>query len=213
MNKLTDKNRLTESFEKEIYDKTIDLETDYVELALDSVTDNEVLKEIPIVKTLVAFYNISSSFVARHNVKKILVFFKELHTKKIDPNKLANFKREFEKNPKHKEKVLETVLVLNEKFIEIENSKILANLFKAHIEEQISWIEFSHLSFILNNLHPAGHNFLEKMAKENWTNHGRDPEGEAFMHACGIGHRFGTGFLITPYGRKLYELGIKPLRE
>ena len=131
--------KLTDSLEVEIYEKTIDLETDYAELALDNITNNEILKEIPIVKTLVSFYNISSSLIARHNVKKILVFLKELHTKSLDEKKLEKFKQQFQENPKYKEKVLETILVLNEKFIEVEKSKILANLFKAHVEEIIDF--------------------------------------------------------------------------
>src|SRR5690349_25168541 len=65
--------KLTDGFENEIYNKAIDLQTDYTELALDSITNNEILKEIPIVKTLAAFYNVASSLKARHDVKKILV--------------------------------------------------------------------------------------------------------------------------------------------
>ncbi len=209
-----DSNKLTKNLESEIYETVIDLETDYAELALDSITENGILKEIPIVKTLVAFYNVSSSLVARHNVKKILVFLKEFHSKKVDPGKLEKFRRHFEENPKHREDVLETVLVLNEKFIEVEKSKILANLFKAHIEDLITWSEFNHLSFVLNSLHPMGYNFLEKMSREpHWSNHGRDREGEAFMFACGIGHRHGSLFAVTSIGQKLFEFGIKPSRQ
>ena len=203
-------NKITEKLEIEIYEKTLELEIDYAELVIDNITENEILKEIPIVKTLVSFYNISSSFIARHNVKKILVFLKEFHTRNIDQVKLENFKAKFEKDLKHKEQVFETVLVLNEKFIEVIQSKILANLFKAHIEEQISWVEFNQLAFVLNSLNPAGYDFLhQKCKEEKWS----DQDGEAFMYSCGIGHLDGLKFTITKTGQKLYVFGIKPLKN
>ncbi|WP_396138575.1 hypothetical protein [Flavobacterium sp.] len=203
-------NKITEKLEIEIYEKTLDIEIDYTELVIDNITENDLLKEIPIVKTLVAFYNISSSFIARHNVKKILVFLKEFHTRNIDEFKLANFKAKFVRDSIYKEQVLETVLVLNEKFIEVVQSKILANLFKAHIEEHISWVEFNQLAFALNSLNPAGYDFLHRKCKEEkWS----DKDGEAFMYSCGIGHLDGLKFTITETGHKLYEFGIKPLRN
>ena len=203
-------NKITEKLEIEIYEKTLNLEIDYTELVIDNITENDLLKEIPIVKTLVAFYNISSSFMARHNVKKILVFLKEFHTRSVNQVKLEKFKAKFEKDFIYKEQVLETILVLNEKFIKVEQSKILANLFKAHIEEEINWAEFNQLAFVLNSLNPAGYDFLHRKCKDEQYS---DQDGEAFMYSCGIGHLDGLKFTITETGHKLYEFGIKPLRN
>lgn len=202
--------KITENLEIEIYEKTLELEIDYTELVIDNITENEILKEIPIVKTLVSFYNISSSFIARHNVKKVLVFLKEFHSRNIDQVKLENFKAKFEKDLNHKEQVLETVLVLNEKFIEVVQSKILANLFKAHLEEQISWEEFNQLAFVLNSLNPAGYKFLYRFCEEEYYS---SREGEAYMFSCGIGFREGSRFTITETGQKFYDFGIKPLKN
>ena len=203
-------NKITEKLENEIYNQTLDLEIDYAELVIDTFTENDILKEIPIIKTLVAFYNISSSMIARHNVKKVLVFLKEFHIGNIDKDKLANFRTKFEQDVKHKEQVLETILVLNEKFIAFEQSKILANIFKAHIEEQISWAEFNQLAFVLNSLNPAGYDFLHRKCKdEQWS----DQDGEAFMYSCGIGHLDGLCFKITETGQKLYNFGIRSLKN
>ena len=203
-------NKITEKLEIEIYEKTLDLEIDYTELVIDNITENDLLKEIPIVKTLVAFYNISSSFMARHNVKKILVFLKEFHTRSVNQVKLEKIKAKFEKDFIYKEQVLETILVLNEKFIKVEQSKILANLLKAHIEEEINWAEFNQLAFVLNSLNPAGYDFLHRKCKDEQYS---VQDGEAFMYSCGIGHLDGLKFTITETGHKLYEFGIKPLRN
>lgn len=61
---------LTDSIEKEIFNTTTELAQDYAELALDTLTNESLLSEIPIVKSLVSFYKITSSIVDRRNVKK-----------------------------------------------------------------------------------------------------------------------------------------------
>ena len=43
---------------KEITEKTLDLSIDYTEIALDHFISNQILTEVPIIKSIVAFYNI-----------------------------------------------------------------------------------------------------------------------------------------------------------
>ncbi|MCK8482284.1 hypothetical protein [Psychroserpens algicola] len=215
---------LTDSIEKEIFNTTSELTQDYAELALDTLTSESLLSEIPIVKSLVSFYNITSSIVDRHNVKKILTFLDQFHSNKIDENKLVSFKQKFSENTKHRNQVLETILILNEKFIDIKKSKILANLFSAHIDGNLTWEEFLKISFILRNLNPAGYRFLEKSVLEKDIAQVNDRtkimmgmteyiEGEALLLACGAGSKFEQRFLPTKTGIKLYEYGLKPLNE
>lgn len=206
-------NTLTNNLEKEIFNKTFDLSSDYTEVAIDVIINDDILKEIPIVKSLISFYNISSSLIARHNVKKVIIFLQEFHSKKVDSDKLERFKTKLEKDSNKKNEILETVLVLIEKFIDFEKSKILANLFLAHIENKLTWKDFKKLSFILNNLNPSGYVFLEKCADKNTSMKMSELiEGEAFLLACGIGTKFEEQFKLTNAGLKLYEYGLKPLK-
>ena len=207
---------LTDSIEKEIFNTTSELTQDYTELALDTLTNESLLSEIPIIKSLVSFYKITSSIVDRHNVKKILIFLEEFHSKSIDENKMKKFKEKFSDNTKHRNHVLETILLLNEKFIDTEKSKILANLFSAHIEDNLTWEEFFKLSFMLSNLNPAGYKFLEKCVDEKSTIRMKMTEtieGEALLMACGIGTKFEEQFKPTRTAIKLYEYGLKPLKK
>jgi len=194
----------------EINTKSLDLGIDYSELALDAFLKDSVLKEIPFVKSVVSFYNIGHSVIARHKTKKILTFFKEFHSCEIELDKFEKFKNKFNGDADYQNQVVETILLLNERFLQIEKSKILAKLIISHIEEKISWNELTDLSVVLDNIHPKGFLFLEKMSKENnWANHGRDQEGEALMIACGIGHRHGTLFMINDLGKKFYIYGLR----
>lgn len=193
----------------EIKNKSLDLTIDYSELALDEILKDGILKEIPLVKSLVVFYNIYNSVVARYNVKKILTFFREFNSSIIQSDKLEKFKSKFSEDKNYQSKVIEVIVLLNERFIQTEKSKILAKLLISYIEEKISWDDFNDLCVVLDNIHPKGLCFLKKMAKENFYNHGRDQEGEALMFSCGIGHRHGSLFIINDFGKKLYEYGLK----
>jgi hypothetical protein len=201
---------ITKIVSKEISCKTLDLGIDYSELALDEFLKDGVLKEIPFVKSVVSFYNIGHSIIDRHKTKKILTFFKEFHSSEIKPDKLGKFKQKFDEDIDYQNQVVETITLLNERFLQIEKSKILAKLIISHIEEKISWDELTDLTAVLDNIHPKGFLFLDKMAKEiNYANHSRDQIGEALMFACGIGHRHGTLFMINELGKKFYENGLK----
>ncbi len=205
---------LTDTIEKEIFTSTSDLSMDYAELALDTLTKESLLSEVPVVKSLIAFYKVTSSIIDRHNVKKILMFLEQFHANKINDKKLNEFKERFDQNPKHRTRVLETILLLNEKFIDEEKSKILANLFSAHIEEKLTWEEFLKLSFILSNLNPWSYKFLERIVDKESSLKFKTfemIEGEAFLLASGIGSTFEDRYRMNNTGKKLYEFGFKPL--
>ena len=47
---------------------------DYMEMGLDSVMEDGLLKDVPIVSTVVALYKVGNSFKERHNLKKLYIF-------------------------------------------------------------------------------------------------------------------------------------------
>ena len=161
-----------------------------------------------------SFYKISSSIVDRHNVKKILTFLSEFHSNKVKKLKLEKFKDKFEKNTYFKNQVLETILLLNEKFVIIQKSQILANLFIAHINDDIDWKEFQKISFILTKINPDGFELLEAYSNKKTDtklSFVRRIEGDPLLVACGIARQFENVYYLTGTGKKLYELGLKPL--
>lgn len=209
-------NGLTDNFEKEIFNTTFNLSQNYAEIAIDTLISDYALKEIPIIKSLVSFYKIQSSIVARHNVKKILIFLNEFHTNEIEPKKLEEFKQKLNNNYKFKNRVFETLLLLNEKFIDTKKSQVLAHLFKALIEKKLTWEEFFNLSYILNNLNPSGYKFLKKSSDKSAhikMKMNEIMEGEAVLISCGIGLKFENDFVLTKTGIKLYELGFEPSKS
>ena len=195
----------------ELTSKSIDLSVEYSEIALDEFLKEGLLKEIPIVKSVVTFYNIGNSVLARYNTKKIRTFFKEFHGSDINSESLLKFKSKFNSDSKYRTQVVETIILFNERFNQIEKSKILAKLILSHIEGHISWEELIALAIVLENIHPNGIIFLKsKMTYQGVPKH--DHEGEPLMIACGIGYS-GVGmqspFKINKLGLLFYEFGVK----
>lgn len=204
---------LTNSFEKEIFNKSFDLTVDYSEIALDLITTSDIFKQIPWVKTLTTFYSITSSLNNRYNIKKNLVFLQEFHLNVIDSKKLEEFKYKLNNNNEYKNEILEITLNLIEKFIDIEKSKILASLLKAHIEGFLTWDDYRTLTFVLTQLNPAGYIFLIKWFNGVKMGMLELMEGQAFIVSCGIGIIFEEQIKITLTGKKLYEFGLKSLKN
>ncbi len=191
---------------------TIDLTVDYAELALDSFLDNEVVKEIPIVKSVVGLVKGGLKVREIYFAKKLLAFLKEFHEGSLEPSKRIEFQSKFKEDKKYRDSVVEQIMILNERFLEIEKSKILANLFAAHINGKFDWENFCDLSVCLDNLHLRGVKLLHDLEKQEepfYEGHNSGSEEEALLSGAGIVLRWGTHLRINGHGQYLYYYGIK----
>lgn len=116
----------TEEIGKELIEPTFDLGTDYAELALDEFFDDGLLKEVPVVKTLVALVKTGIAIKERFFIKKFLVFLKEFHLGGEDKEELKEFKKKFDEDKKYREKITEQILVIVEQLDSVQKAKISA---------------------------------------------------------------------------------------
>lgn len=201
------------SVENEIFERSLDLSIDYAELALDTMVTTGFLKDIPFIKSLYSAYNIYASVTDRFRVKKILSFLRQLNSKTINQEKLEKFKKDFE-DDKYRNEVMETIILLNERFMHVEKSKVLANLTRNLIEENISYIDFQYLSSILDAIQLRGLIYLRSWgdASPDFLGmRGMTFEEVPLLLACGIGHVHGSGIMINDMGRKFFKYGLAPL--
>lgn len=197
--------------ENEILNPAVDLTIDYAEIGLDYFLDNAAISEIPIVKSIVGVVKIGLSIKERYDLKKLLTFFKEFQSGNVSDENRAVFKEKFNANEKYRTEVVETIVLLNERFLDVKKSKILASLMNAHLNQQLIWSELIDISIVLNSIHPKSFAFLKEMAEQNWSYHGRNSEYEPLIFSCGIGHRHGNKFSISKMGQDLFNYGVKPI--
>lgn len=143
--------QLGNSFENSLAsDTAIDIASEYGEIALDSViTDSGVLKEIPIIKTIIAVAKLGSSVKEAYFIKKLLKFLFKL--KEVSIEEKEKFLNSF-KDEKNKKKVLEQILILIDRHDDVLKSEFLANLFAAYIRGEIDNITFFKLSNVIDQL-------------------------------------------------------------
>jgi hypothetical protein len=186
---------------------------DYAEIGLDAFVSDEILKEIPIVKTVVGVVKSGLKVKEIFFTKKILTFLKEFHSGKLPKDKFDKFQEEFTTNEKYRAKVMEQIMVFNDTFLQIEKSKVFANLFAAHLNEAYGWDDFVNLSFCLNQLNMFGVSLFDDMAEFKTPFYGALYDDAKNRHPLlsnsGTISIWGNHLDITPYGLYMYHYGIK----
>ena len=213
------KKNLSECISLEIIKTSLDLGIDYAEIGMDEIIDG-TLKEILFVKSIYSCGKIGYSIKERFFVKKLLTFLKEFHSKILDEDKLNEFRNKFDTDTKYKTKVIENLLVYTDAFLNIEKSKIFANLFREYVNGKFEWMYFVCLADCLNSINISAFDFLKEMSEiefeikesPNQRKVPRNGEKEALLYSCGIAYErssSSSSFNISQVGKELYEFGIK----
>ena len=132
---------ISNSFEKTLKDS--DLQSvggNLSELIIDSVIEDGVLKDIPIVSTIIGLSNIGMKISDRILLNKIISFLIEL--KNIPISKREEMVNKIDKSKKYEIKVGEKILLIIDRCNDYENSKFVAKLFSAYIMEKIDYADF-----------------------------------------------------------------------
>ena len=144
--------KLTEDFSKSLFCNITDITEDYAEIGIDIFIENDLIKEIPIIKTLVNIFKIGKNIRDKNLLKQTLIFMQEFNKDNIEEEKLKKYKNEIENDRKKCEEELERVLWLLNSFIDKEKSIMLSRLFKEYVRQTITWDEFCEYSEIINRL-------------------------------------------------------------
>lgn len=172
--------QLNKIFASEIAQTTLDLSIDYSEAVLDDIIEDGILKEIPIIKTVASVISVGIKIRERHFAKKFFTFLREFHSKVITDENLNSFINKFNSDSTYREKITEHILVYNDKFLQIEKSKILANLFLSYVERRIDWDLFSELSECLEKLQYKGLIYLVSLSEGGETTNSLTPKWKEY---------------------------------
>jgi hypothetical protein len=215
----TNNGSLSKQFTDEILNPSVDLAVDYSEMYIDDLIDNPALKEVPIVKSIVGVIKGGIAVNQFFFAKKLLTFIKEFNSGTIDPKKKEKFKERILTDDKFRKKVSENIMVFVDRFIEVNKAKISANLFKAYVEEKITYDQFISINISLEKLHPDAYRFLSSLESLNYEINqeyegDRNWEAEALIQASGLSTEPGDwwhGFKLKEEGKLLFEMAIKPI--
>jgi len=148
---MNDLKKMSNSLEETLKDSDLqNLTTDLAETFADSLLNDGILKDIPIIGTIIGLTKSAISFNDRLFIKKLIFFISEL--KNTDPLERKRLITEIDESEKHKVKVGEKLLYIIDKCEDHVTSKYVAILFKAFLNEEINYNQFLRCSTIINKI-------------------------------------------------------------
>ena len=143
---------IIESTANTIANYNLDTAIDISEIGLDSLLDDSILKEVPLIKTAYGVAKTGFAIREKHMLKKTLIFIDELSKNDIYNKNYIEYKEKLKTKDKFLMKELEHILIIVDRYIELNKNKILANLYYNYIDKKIDWIQFQKLSIIVDNI-------------------------------------------------------------
>lgn len=194
---------LVENFEKSLFNDSKDIIEDYLEIGIDSIIDNGILKEIPIVKTIVGVLKVGKNVHDRNLLKQTLVFINEFNRNEIRQDKIEEYKKRIENDSKKCEDELGRIILLLNNFIDREKSIMLSKVFKDYVGQLLNWNEFCEYSEIINRLFIQDFSFLQEVYLgriSDTTNRSDIYKGERLNSLGIIGMTFKSSTISTING-------------
>lgn len=139
-------NELVPSFKKTLFSSICGVISEYVELEIDALLENEALKGIPVVNTIVAICKTGYNLHERNLIKQTLAFISEFNSGNISQKKLNEHRKKLDADPKEAEKELSRVIIILGNQIDETQSKVLGGFYASYVKGAISWEKFCELA-------------------------------------------------------------------
>lgn len=154
---------IVESTANTIVNYNVDTAMDLSEIGIDSLLDDSIFKEIPIVKTIYGVAKTGFAIREKHMLKKTLVFINQLNNNGLSNEKYIEYKEKLKNKDEFAFKELEYALIIIDRYVELNKNIILANLYFNYIDKKIDWNQFQELSIIVDNIFLSDLEELEKI--------------------------------------------------
>lgn len=145
-----------------ITDETRNAVAGILEVGLDSILDNGLLKDIPIFSTVIGVYKIGHTVKERHYIKKLAEFIQALNDGVAEDSQVKKFRDKILQNQKRSIEELEYILIIVDRYIGHGKPTIIAKLYLSYLDGALSWEEFSMYSEMTDHLFMSDLVFLRK---------------------------------------------------
>lgn len=127
--------------------KTIkDLSVDFTEAGIDALIQNDIVKEIPVVKTLLAVPKVIKSISSYLFLQKIIRFLYQLNTTTLKERQVFLTSLETSK----REEIISNLILVLDKHDHLQKSELQGKLFVAYIKGLINYSDYMALTYALN---------------------------------------------------------------
>lgn len=127
---------------------------DLIDVGLGEILANKGIRNIPFISTAVSIYNIGSTLREREHIKKLGIFLQEIDDNIASKKDTEEYKQNIIKNHKFREKELEFIIILLDRYLQYEKPEILAKLYIAYLDRKINLEIFSTYASTIEYLLP-----------------------------------------------------------
>lgn len=199
--------------------------TDFAEVALDQLLENEILKDIPVLSTIIRSGKLVMDI---HNItvtKHILVFAQSLNKGTLQHEKVKKHFDELEENSKKKMHEMEVIVQAASSHVRYIQDKIMANFYTMYCnpDKEFDWEDFRLFSDITSDIRPTDIEELRKIyVNKQYTQNNYDKYGVNRLSGLGLVD-FYNGMSVSeengpnskffyakinPFGEFYYENGL-----
>ena len=187
-------NNLTGAMSETLRGESLSVLSDLTEVGLDLITDDGLVKDVPIVSTAISIYKIGNTLRERHFLSKFITFLTTIENDWRDDRFRKEYSSYFE--GKNRDKEIEYLLIILDRLIETDEVKMLARLYERLLEGLTSFSELRIHAQIIERLLPGDYDTLVKGDVIRTT---RATENESILRLIGL------GLMIEAVGHPLAE--------
>ena len=180
---------LADSFDNSIKQEIYHSLAGIADATLDSITADGFLTNIPLISTAVSLYKIGNSIRDRIYLKKLAIFIDEFNRGIIDEEERLIHIQKYRANKKSMEKELEYIILLIDRYLDINKPQLLAKFYLCYLDEVISWDDFCVHAGIIDEILITDLNCIKGIyKKELITSNDIDASGEdSIMRISSLG--------------------------
>ena len=178
-------NNLPVSLSESLKTEAISCVGELVEVGLDAMLDDGLLKDVPFISTVVSLYNIVGNLNERYCLKKLAVFLNEINHNIVNEAKREEYIRKIKSDEKFRNKELEYILVLIDRYVSYEKPQMLAKLYLAYLDGIIIWEEMTMYAEVIDRFLLTDSNML--LSADGTVTIYRNIGGESVLRLVALG--------------------------
>lgn len=214
-----------------IYKDKYDLGQDILEISIDNVFENEIIKQIPVVKSLLTVGHVCNSIKQRANAKKFCEFLNELNSGSLSSEKLISHINKLNNDPKRLNEELERIIMIIDNQTNFKKTQILGRLYKAYILKDLNQDYFFELTDVLDRFFLSDLEVLSNIYNiSNLDDNDLNKVSLGRLDAIGLVYDYSKNYFtyenhipgeetkssmveITHLGKDFFEFGIKTIES
>lgn len=165
-----------------VCEEAIDGISNLAEVGLDSIIRDGVLRDIPAISTIISFFKIGNTVHEAHLLRKYACFLDEFNHDATKRGTREKYKEYFAE--KNRQKDIEYLLIMIERYTEGEKARWLAKAYEAYLDGFLDWNELRVFSEVIDRFLPGDY---ETLREKDYFETFNGKETESLLRLTGLG--------------------------